>query len=484
LTRGIGGGAQTGVLGRRRRGPGPRVELATGALALAAAVTVVVGASQTVTRFFWMEAAVWGAASLVAVAVVVSAATRVLADRERAREQIRLQTRVAEALARSSTLEETTAAILHALGEALHVLLAVAWRVDSRDERLRYVGVWASTALDAHTFVEDSERVEFERGQGVIGEVWKRGTPSVVRISTGRFRRQDLLEGLGAEAAVFVPITLRGQTIGVIECFTNEPDRFDDDMLDLVSQIGWQIGLAYDQAAQRAELAASEERRRDVLAAMLRAEEEARARLASDLHDDTIQVMAAAALSLDRILAALDRGSLDQVSRAAVGAAETLRHAIDRARHLMFELRPQLLADEGLAPAAQALLDDASAVAGFTYELSANLDRYTRPVENLCYRVLQEAITNIKKHAHASHVHVALNEHEGQIMCRITDDGVGFDLDRALDRNRMRLHLGLESMRERAHVAGGRLDIATTPGEGSVLAFTIPASATRDPLPQ
>jgi signal transduction histidine kinase len=473
------------VLGRRRRRrSGPSVELATGALAVAAVATVAVGASQTVSRFFWVEAALWAAGSLVAVAVVVSAATRLLSDRERAREQIRLQARVAEALARSSTLEETTAAILQALGEALPVSLAVAWRADRQDERLRYVGLWASTELDTHTFLEDSERVEFERGQGVIGEAWKRGTPSVVRISTRRFRRQELLERLGVEAAVFVPITLQGETTGVIECFTNEPDRFDDDLLDLIRQIGWQIGVAYDRAARRAELDASEERRRDVLAAMLRAEEEARAKLASDLHDDTIQVMTAAAMSLDRILAALDRGSLDQVSRAAVGAAETLRHAIDRARHLMFELRPQLLADEGLAPAAQALLEDASAVAGFTYELSANLGRYPRGIENLCYRALQEAITNIKKHAHASHVHVALGEHEGLITCRITDDGVGFDLDRALDRNRMRLHIGLESMRERAHVSGGRLDIETTPGEGTLVVFTIPAFATRDPIPQ
>jgi two-component system NarL family sensor kinase len=470
------------VVGRRRRGPGPRAELATGALALAALLTVAVGASQPVTRFFWIEAAVWGAGSLVAVAVAVSAATRLLSDRERGREQIRLQSRVAEALAESSTLEETTASILHAMVDALQVPLAVAWRADPEDERLRYVGLWASAGFDVHTFREDSERVEFERGQGVIGEVWNRGTPSVVRIGTGRFRRQDVLEGLGVEAAVFAPITLRGQTTGVIECFTNEPDQFDDAMLDLIGDIGRQIGVAYHQAAQRAALAASEERRRDVLAAMLRAEEEARARLASDLHDDTIQVMAAAAMSLDRMLAALERGSLDQVSRAATGAADTLRQAIDRARHLMFELRPQLLADEGLAAAAQVLLDDAAAAAGFTSELSANVGRYPRPVENLCYRVLQEAITNITKHAHARNVHVELGEDQGLITCRITDDGVGFDLDRAIDRNRMRLHLGLESMRERAHVSGGRLDIETTPGEGTLVAFTIPAAAIGDPV--
>jgi len=85
--------------------------------------------------------------------------------------------------------------------------------------------------------------------------------------------------------------------------------------------------------------------------AMLRAEEEAKARLASDLHDDTIQVMVAAQLSLERISAAAQRSDLALVEKAIGPATETLSTAIERTRHLMFELRPQILGEQGLTAA-------------------------------------------------------------------------------------------------------------------------------------
>jgi two-component system, NarL family, sensor histidine kinase UhpB len=143
----------------------------------------------------------------------------------------------------------------------------------------------------------------------------------------------------------------------------------------------------------------------------------------------------------------------------------------------MFQLRPQVLAERGLGPAAQALLEDAAADSGFKFELTTHVARYPRPLENLCYRVLQEAITNVRKHARAQTVTVHISEDGGDILCRISDDGVGFDLAGALDRDRMRLHLGLESMRERVSVAGGTLDIRTAPGEGATFTFTFPVSA-------
>jgi signal transduction histidine kinase len=466
-----------GPAARRRPGPTAAVTLAMVAIALAAVVVVAIGAAGDVGRAYWVEAAVWGAGVIVTVSAATVVVTRVIEQRERAQGVARLQATVGHALAEAGTLEETTRAMLQALGEALDVGLAVAWRSDEDDQRLRYVGQWAAPQVDAEAFRIDSEQVEFERGQGMLGDVWARGAPRAARIAHGGFRRQALLETLGLEAAIYVPIVQHGRVTGVVECLTDDIAHVDAALLDVIAQIGSQIGVAYDRAARARAFEASEERRRYVLGALLRAEEDAKAQFASDLHDDTIQVMVAAQMSIERLERAIATGDTDRTGQAVAAARETLQQATERARHLMFQLRPAVLTERGLGAAAQALLEDAASASGFEYELTAQVGRYPRPLENLCYRVLQEAIANVRKHARARTVTVVLTQDAGDIVCEISDDGIGFDLAGALDRNRMRLHLGLESIRERVNIAGGTLDIRTAPGEGATFTFTFPLSA-------
>lgn len=447
------------------------------ALALTAVAVVAAGATRNVGREYWVEAAVWGAGLIVALAAAVLVAARLLEQRERARALTRLQATVGHALADAGTLEETTRAMLRALGEALGLGLAAAWRSDERGERLRYVGQWSAPQVDAEAFRIDSEQTAFERGQGVLGDVWAHGAPRAMRIARGGFHRQAVLEGLGLDTVIYVPIVQRGRATGVVECFADEALYVDGPMLDVIAQIGSQIGVAYERAARAREFEESEERRRFVLGALLKAEEETRAQFASDLHDDTIQVMVAAQMAIERLERALAHGDANRTGQAVAAARETLQEATERARHLMFQLRPAVLAERGLAAAADALLTDAATASGFEYELTARVGRYPRPLENLCYRVLQEAIANVRKHARARAVTVSLIQDGGDILCEISDDGVGFDLAGALDRNRMRLHLGLESIRERVSVAGGTLDIRTAPGEGATFTFSFPLSA-------
>jgi signal transduction histidine kinase len=476
--------AVIGPLARERRRRSAEIALGMAALSLAAIAAIVIGASQHVTRFYWIEAAVWGAGVIVALGVAAVAGVRMLDQRERANDLVRLQSSVAHALAEAVTLEETTRAMLRALGEALDIGLAVAWRADDRDQRLRFVDLWAAPQVDVVAFREDSEHIEFERGQGVLGDVWGRGAPRAAEIAGGGFRRQELLETMGFEAAVFVPIIQGGTVTGIVECFTSDLAHVDQALLDVIAEIGGQIGVAYDRAARMRQIEEGEERRRRVLGALLRAEEDAKAQLASDLHDDTIQVMVAAQLALERLERAMLAGDTGRTEKAVVSAKETLQEATERARHLMFQLRPQVLTERGLGAAAQALLEDAAADSGFEFELTAHVARYPRPLENLCYRVLQEAIANVRKHSRARTVSVTLRQDGPDIVCRISDDGVGFDLERALDRDRMRLHLGLESMRERVDVAGGTLEIRSAPGEGATFTFTFtfPITAAADPL--
>jgi signal transduction histidine kinase len=467
--------------GRRRPGRATEVAAGTATISLAAIVAVVLGAVAPVTRYYWIEAAVWAAAVITAGSVAAVAAARIHDQRTRAERLVGMQSAVARALATAATLEETTNAMLRALGDALGLGLAVAWRVDARDQRLRYVGSWSAPHVHAEAFRRDSQSIEFERGQGVLGGVWERGTARATPIAGVEFRRQQLLESLGFAGVVFVPIVRDGVVTGVVECFTDHIEDVDQPLLDVIEQIGGQIGVAYERAERVRELEEEEGRRRQVLGALLRAEEDAKAQLASDLHDDTIQVMVAAQLALERLERALANGDPARTIPAVVSARQTIHAATERARNVTFQLRPQVLAERGLEAAVRGLLEDAAAVCGFRYELTSTVERYPRPLENLCYRVLQEAITNIRRHARARTVSVILKQHGDAILCEVSDDGIGFDLSDALDRDRMRLHLGLESMRERVSVAGGSLDIRTAPGRGSTFTFVFPIRAVAEP---
>jgi two-component system, NarL family, sensor histidine kinase UhpB len=207
----------------------------------------------------------------------------------------------------------------------------------------------------------------------------------------------------------------------------------------------------------------SERERRHAIERLLRAEEQERRRLAAELHDDTVQVLTACLVVLDRLGYAADATDPERISTAVGAARRTLAAATDRTRRLMFELRPTSLQDEGLAGALADLADQAAEEAGVVASVSVAPDRYPYVVEELAYRTVREAIANVRKHAR-----------DGVLRGRVTDDGCGFDVDAAAERSRRQRRMGLDTMRERLHLAGGSVDVRSAPGSGTVIAFELP----------
>jgi len=241
-------------------------------------------------------------------------------------------------------------------------------------------------------------------------------------------------------------------------------------------------GVIIDITARRlAEeaLRESETRRGRVLAEMLRAEEAERARIATELHDDTIQVMTAALITLDRVPPAIAAADLDRAVETLQIVRRTLVTAVERTRRMTFELRPPLLEAHGLHAAVRDLADEAAREGGFEVDLHTTVDRYPFAIEDLVYRTVQEALSNVRKHAYATKVAIALHERGDSLTGWVRDDGRGFDLERALDRRRMRMHVGLDAMRERVHLAGGRLDIRSEKFAGTSVEFAVPLPAPR-----
>ncbi len=148
---------------------------------------------------------------------------------------------------------------------------------------------------------------------------------------------------------------------------------------------------------------------------MLLSEEEERGRIARALHDDTVQLMAALQINLDRIQGVL--GGKPKAATTLVSETRSaLSDALERTRHLMFELRPQQFDRHGLRTAITALCEQVDLEAGFTTSVEIPDERFGGVVEELCYRTVREAMVNARKHSGASHVWVRLESEGGSIV--------------------------------------------------------------------
>lgn len=219
-----------------------------------------------------------------------------------------------------------------------------------------------------------------------------------------------------------------------------------------------------------AELQRSMDQRQVLMDGLVSAQEEERRRIASDIHDDTIQAMVAAAMNIER----LRRGSLGQpMADELDGVISSVRDAIARLRDLLFDVHPATLERDGLAASLQACLERMKANGGPTFTLTVAGEDEPTPAERATlYRVAQEALANVRKHAAATHVEIAVRIDGDGTTLRIADDGRGFDA-RAMSLEREG-HLGMTTMRERVGVAGGVLRVDSTPGAGTVLEVRLP----------
>ncbi|HEX8860885.1 MAG TPA: PAS domain S-box protein [Actinomycetes bacterium] len=226
------------------------------------------------------------------------------------------------------------------------------------------------------------------------------------------------------------------------------------------------------------DLERAERERRQLLHQLITAQENEQRRLAANLHDDAIQALSAAKLQLSLLELALDKLGVDadgDLVSAAKQARENLDHGLAAARTFLFDLRPPLLDREGLAPALGQQLDKLGQRRACRTEFRWEVDRRLDPdLEVLVFRVVQEALANVAKHADASAVRVWGRLDGGALEIEIHDDGVGFDQARARRAAMATGHLGLRSMAERLEAAGGRLVLDTAPGRGATVRLRLP----------
>lgn len=216
--------------------------------------------------------------------------------------------------------------------------------------------------------------------------------------------------------------------------------------------------------------------RRDLLAQVIAAQEAERARVSRDLHDDVGQALTSVLLGLRLVEDSLTSDVVNpaEMRRRVMELRELVADALRRARQLAFDLRPTVLDDVGLVAALQRLGEDVASRTGLVVDLDASAlterARLAPELETVIYRVVQEALTNVVRHASASTVSIAAVERDGKIRVLIEDDGVGFDPV----QTPARAHLGLEGMGERAELVGGCVAVSSVPGGGSTVVLEVP----------
>ena len=272
---------------------------------------------------------------------------------------------------------------------------------------------------------------------------------------------QHAARQLGVRSALYVPLIARGKAIGVVIAHdkSGSSPGFTDDDLRLTESLA-------DRAAVAVDL--SERVGRDALARVVQAQELERKRLARELHDETGQALTSILLGLKP----LEQSASTDEDRAAVASLrELVVSTLQDVRRLAVELRPTALDDFGLATAVERLAGTFREHTGMRVDFEAQLgeNRLPAEVETTLYRIVQEALANIVKHADASHVSILLARSDRSVAAVVEDDGRGFDGDATRDDV-----LGIVGMRERVGLVGGRLRVESAVGSGTTVAAEVP----------
>lgn len=312
--------------------------------------------------------------------------------------------------------------------------------------------------------------IELELGEGIAGWVAAHGEPAVLfddKFTDPRYKYIPELRGEDYTTLVSVPLSEGGgHVIGVLNVHSKRPRQYTEADVALLMRVARLVARSVENARLHQQLAAREATLERFAASTVEAQEQERRRVAGDIHDGISQRL----VSLWYRLSAASQTDSDAVRAEELERAKELTAAaLDDARVAVSGLRPSTLDDLGLGPT---LISLARTLPIDSIRLDVASTRLAPHVETALYRVAQEALQNVCKHAQATMVEVTLRAVDGLVVLSVADDGVGLPSPPAADAT----SYGIEGMAERAELIGGRFTVTSRPQGGTTVTVSVPVA--------
>jgi signal transduction histidine kinase len=275
----------------------------------------------------------------------------------------------------------------------------------------------------------------------------------------------DLPAGAETMRATSLPLVVRGRVLGAVNFCGPEPADLPADTEAALSLIAGLLAPVIENLYISERATSKEIERRQFLMRELEAGEDERRRIARELHDSLGQTLTGLAMSIDAALAMLSHPGKETAATAVLQrSSDAASTAIHDVRRVILALRPTALDDMGLFAALEGYGRRVLSEAGIALRVRSTGQsfRLSPAIENVVFRVMQEAINNVARHSHARTCRLLLASTGKTLRACVQDDGVGFDFAAVADNG----HVGLKSMKERVEVVGGQLLIESQPGSG------------------
>ena len=353
--------------------------------------------------------------------------------------------------------------------------------VDGEGEMVRPVAYFGagSSAVERAEVPLDARQ---PGGRGPMAMAAREGRPNVCNdiLADRRFGTvHDRMRAREFRSTAALPLLLEGQPFGGFGLYASEVGYFDDERMQLLSELAGNIAFALDRFEQEARRRLAEtailEARQQLQALstrLIEAQEDERREIARELHDEIGQALSLVKIKLQQA-GQLHGHDTEALLEDCIGIADD---TLKQVRDMSLDLRPPLLDDLGLAAALEWTLQRREQAAGWQTAIVADPlpGRLAPEIETACFRIAQEALTNVARHAQAKVVEVRLGIVGDELELVVHDDGRGFDPEEVRLRPARRASLGLVSMKERAALVGGWLEISTSNRDGTAVRAAFP----------
>ncbi|MGE3401875.1 MAG: GAF domain-containing protein [Vicinamibacterales bacterium] len=369
------------------------------------------------------------------------------------------------------TVDELLKELLARLRQTLRCGNALVYLPDPEAPHQLLVRAWDGLVVDS---IRD---LRVPVGAGLSGRVFATHQPVIVEdmrtLDYSGIAGVDLPAILASwQSAMGVPLRVADRVIGVVAVTSKQPRQFTQDDLGLIMLVAERVAPVIERRRLVDQMRRANDRLKRLSRRLLHAQEEGRRRIAVELHDELGQVLTATKIHID--FAA--RLCSDSAAEHLAQAAECIERAVSQVRDLSLQLRPSVLDDLGLAAALRWHVDRFTRRDGLSTHLAITpVSKLAPEIEITCFRVAQEALTNVSRHSGAANVWVELSIADGdRLRLAVRDDGAGFDVLAARGRAARGLSLGLLGMEERAELIDGILSITSAAGQGTEVRIEVP----------